>query len=133
MCIKHVNDNGHFIIKPKKHLIGDVSFVKSKTWFDASVRRQVKGRTEVRGRAETVPCLRVEEAVYYRRCLQLFSLQRDRPICERESDEATPAKKKRGINLETDPRSTAFFEVIEFLKESDAEHLTMKQDERVHR
>ena len=113
MCIKHVNDNGHFIIKPKKHLIGDVSFVKSKTWFDASGGRQVKGRTEVRGRAETVPCLRVEEAVYYRRCLQLFSLQRDRPICERESDEATPAKKKRGINLETDPRSAAFFEVIE--------------------
>ena len=98
------------------------------TWFDASVRRQVKGRTEVRGRAETVPCLRVEEAVYHR-CLQLFSLQRDRPTCERESDEATAAKKKRGINLETDPRSSAFFKVIEFLKEPDAEHLTMKQDE----
>ena len=30
VCIKHVNDNGHCIIKPKKHLIGDVSFVKSR-------------------------------------------------------------------------------------------------------
>ena len=63
MCIKHVDDNENCIIKPKKHLIGDVSFVKSKTWFDTSVRRQVKGRThawscEVRGRVESMSCLR---------------------------------------------------------------------------
>ena len=81
----------------------------------------------VRGRVETVSCLRAEEAVYHRRCFQLFSLQHDRPTCERESDEATPAKKKRDINLETDRRNATFFKVIEFLKESDEEHLTMKQ------
>ena len=74
VCIEHVDDNGHCIIKPKKHLIGDMSFVKPKTWFDASVRRQMKGRTDnlpckVIGRAETVSCLRAEEAVYHRRCL----------------------------------------------------------------
>ena len=34
---------------------------------------------------------------------------------------------KRGINFETDPRNAAFFKVIEFLEESDEEHLTMKQ------
>ena len=132
VCIKHVDDNGHCIIKSKKHLIGDVSFVRSKTWFDASFHRQVKGHTddwscEVRGRIETVSSLQAQEAVYHRRCLQLLSLQRDRPTCGRESDEATPAKKKRDINLETDPRSAVFFKVIEFLKESDEEHLTMKQ------
>ena len=59
VCIKHVDDNRHCIIKPNRHLIGDVSFVKLKTWFNASVRRQVKGRTydwlcEVRGHVETV-------------------------------------------------------------------------------
>ena len=37
VCMKQVDDNRHCIIKPKKHLIGDVSFVKSMTWFDASV------------------------------------------------------------------------------------------------
>ena len=131
VCIKHVDDNGHCIIRLKKHLIGDVSLVKSKNWFNGSVRRQVKGRTddwscEVRGSAETVCCLRAEEDVYHRRCLQLFSLQRDRPTCERESDEATPAKKKPGINLDTDPRNAPFSKVIEFLEESDEEHLTMK-------
>ena len=51
----------------------------------------------------------------------------DQPTCERESDEATSAKRKRGINFETDPRNAAFFKVIEFLEESDEEHLTMKQ------
>ena len=61
-CIKNVDDNGHCITKPKNHLIGHVSFVKSKIWFDASVRRPVKGYTddsscEVRGRVETVSCL----------------------------------------------------------------------------
>ena len=82
---------------------------------------------EVRGRVETVSCLRAEEAVYHKRCLQLLSLQRDQPTCERELDGATPAKKKCGIYLETDPSNVAFFKVIEFLEESDEEHLTMKQ------
>ena len=71
--------------------------------------------------------LRAEEAVYHIRCLQLLSLQRDQPTCKREPDGAPPAKKKRGINLETDPSNAAFFKVIEFLEESDEEHLTMKQ------
>ena len=55
------------------------------------------------------------------------SPQRDPPTCERWSDEATTAKKKRGINLETDPRNAPFFKVIEFLGESDEEHFTMKE------
>ena len=98
-----------------------MSFVKSKTWFDASVRRQVKGCTddwscEVKGRVETVSCLPAEEVIYHRRCIQQFALQLNRPTCEKKSDEATPTKKKRVINLETDPRNAAFFKVIEFLK-----------------
>ena len=131
--IKHVDDNGHCIIKPKKHLLSNLFFVKSKTWFDTSFHRQVKGCSddwsgEVRGRIETVSCLQAEEALYHKRCLQLrHFMQRDRPTCERESNEVTPAKKKRGINLETDRRNVAFFKVIEFLQESDEEHLTMKQ------
>ena len=98
VCIKYVDDNGNCIIKPENHLIDDVSFVKSKTWFDASVRRQVKGRTddwtsEVRGRVKTVSCLRAEETVYHRRCIQLFSLQLNRPTCKGSPMRQLPPKR----------------------------------------
>ena len=40
-----------------------------------------------------VSSLRAQEAVYHRRCLKLFSLQRDRPTRGRESDEGVPPKR----------------------------------------
>ena len=80
-----------------------------------------------RGCVESVSCIRAEEAIYHGRCFQVFSLQRDRPNCEWESDKVTPAKKKYFINLETYPRNVAFFKIIEFFKKSDEKYLPMKQ------
>ena len=71
------------ILSKKKEDIDGISFVVSKDKFDSQLRETVKERTddwafEVRGRVEAVSCLRAEEAVYHRKCYQLFHLGRKR-------------------------------------------------------
>ena len=127
ICDRGTDKDRNCVIKPRLH--NDVSFVKSKTWFDTSIRKQVKGRQddwaqEVRGRIETVSCLRAEEAVYHRRCLQLFSLQRKRPT--NDDCETTPAKRKRGMKIENDEKNEAFLKLIEYVEEIEDEHLILK-------
>ena len=73
--------DGRCVIIPDCKRINEISFVNSKMWFDKSIHRQLKKRQDdwnhdVGGRVETVSCLQVEEEVYQRRCLELFSLQR---------------------------------------------------------
>ena len=124
------DDDGSCSVRPLKKKNLEISFVKSKTWFDTSIRRQVRGRHddwsyEVRGRVETVTCLRSEEAVYHRKCLRHFSLQREKP---NNKNEDTPvAKRKRGMKIENEERNEAFLKLIEFVEESDEEHLSFKE------
>ena len=71
------------VISKKKEDIDGISFVSSKIQFDSQLRETVKSRTddwafEVRGRVEAVSCLRAEEAVYHRKCYQLFHMGRKR-------------------------------------------------------
>lgn len=79
---KIVDNNVEIISKKKKEIEG-ISFVASKEQFDNNLRETLKGRTdnwslEVAGRVKSVSCLRAEEAVYHRKCYQLFLLGRKR-------------------------------------------------------
>lgn len=73
------------LISKKKEDADSISFVKTKVSFDQTLRKKLKDRTddwsfEVRGRVESVSCLRSEEAVYHRNCYQLFNLGRRRCV-----------------------------------------------------
>ena len=81
ICMR-VNQKIEILSKEKEDING-ISFVVSKDKFDSQLRETIKERTddwafEVRGRVEAVSCLRAEEAVYHRKCYQLFHLGRKR-------------------------------------------------------
>lgn len=92
ICDRVDDKDGREIIKPlnmmkvstDKNDKDSISFVKSKNRFNESIKEQLKGRLdewacEVRGRVESVSCLRAEEAVYHRRCYRYFTERRKRP------------------------------------------------------
>jgi len=63
------------ILSHKKKDVDSISFVKSEKLFDQKLRDELKKRDdkwafEVRGRVESVSCLRAEEAIYHRKCMQ---------------------------------------------------------------
>ena len=71
------------ILSHKKKDVDSISFVKSEKLFDQKLRDELKKRNdkwafEVQGRVESVSCLRAEEAVYHRKCMQHFYLKRKR-------------------------------------------------------
>ena len=55
------------------------------------------------------------------------SLNRDRPSGGRDSSEATPAKRTRGMKFEYDERNDAFMKLIAYVEEECEEYLTLKQ------
>ena len=73
---------------------------------------------KVRGRVESVSCLRSEEAVYHRSCMQCFSLKRKRP----GTDEVAEDKSK---SMKGSPEEEAFLMVIEYLEDNENLYLSI--------
>ena len=87
---ERIIESGRQVIKPLKKVCrndyGDhsISFVQSKYLFDTTIRRELNGRVdswacEVRGRVETISCLRSYDAVYHRKCYRLFYMRKPKP------------------------------------------------------
>ena len=114
------------ILSHKKKDVDSISFVKSEKLFDQKLRDELKKRNdkwafEVRGRVESVSCLRAEEAVYHRKCMQLFYLKRKRPGTDTECNTEARNKKPKSNEQEI------FLKVIEYLDENQELYLSIDE------
>ena len=121
LCDQETDTDGRCVIKPDRKRINEASFVKLKTWFDKSIRSQLKGEKDdwahdVRKRVETVSCLPAEEAVSYSICLQLLSLQHKQPSND-INNEVVYVKRTKGMKVQNKAKNGAFLKLIEFIEE----------------
>lgn len=64
--------------------------------------------------------------MYDRGCLHLFSLQQ-KPPSNDNNNEVVLLKRKRGMNAEKKIKNEVLLKLIEFIEESENEHITLKQ------